>query len=226
MPKRAGSHTVRIPKRRQPPQQTSSSSVPDSTLILRQLMPLPTVGLGHSTGMVLLLVVSMPYSLQTQSAPKLSTTTPSYTSSVYSGCPRYWEAKNRLPQGIRDHVVEEYVNLCHKRMAVERSISRCLSWYLNTNTSQKKDIQVLDDILTLFYKEDDEEKNPKNEAAMYRSIVSIKGASETVDWLQGEIAPLTKSELKLDSDKIRSFGHLTCVSLDGKYPWSGDSENW
>ncbi|KAF8249539.1 hypothetical protein K440DRAFT_660025 [Wilcoxina mikolae CBS 423.85] len=109
------------------------------------------------------------------------------------GLPRYWEAKNKLPQGIRDRVVEEYVNLYHKRMAVERSISRCLSWYLNTNTSQKKDIQMLDDILTLFYKDDNKEKNPKNKAAIYRSIISIKGASETVDWLLVGISSLSQA---------------------------------
>jgi hypothetical protein len=38
------------------------------------------------------------------------------------GAPRYWEVKNRLPQDIRDHVVEEYVNLCHKQMAADHLI--------------------------------------------------------------------------------------------------------
>jgi hypothetical protein len=65
--------------------------------------------------------------------------------------------------------------------------------------------------------EDDEDKKPKNEAAFYRSIVSIQGASDTLRWLQDEVLPLIKNELRLDSDKIRSFGHLICVSLNNKY---------
>jgi hypothetical protein len=140
------------------------------------------------------------------------------------GVSRYWEAKNRLPQDIRDHVVEEYVNLCHKRMVADRLISRCLRWYLNLSKISKKDVERLDDIVTLS-QEDDEDKKPKNEAAFYRSIVSIRGASDTLRRLQDDVLPLTINELRLDSDKIRSFGHLTCVSLNNKYPWS-DPENW
>jgi hypothetical protein len=70
-------------------------------------------------------------------------------------------------------------------------------------------VERLDDIVTLS-QEDDEDKKPKNEAAFYRSIVSIQGASDTLRGLQDEVLPLIKNELRLDSDKIRSFGHLTC----------------
>jgi len=42
--------------------------------------------------------------------------------------------------------------------------------------------------------EDDEDKKPKNEAAFYRSIVSIQGASDTLRWLQDEVLPLIKNE--------------------------------